>query len=216
MNDVDLVERVGTHVVAKIKGDLQETFDRLDEDGDGQISASELAALLADVNQGQAVDEESVQRVMSEVAKRRDAEGNGIILFDDFRKWYGTRLGHSSGRRTAPASSSSSSPRSSRHTLSRYMQSEQRMRADLDEMWCKIVGAIHLDADMETATRLVATLLGLNILSIEKEKVEEHLKDMDADKDGKVRDESVPSLLTSTTSSTSTSPSPPIHSATPR
>ena len=136
MNDVDLVERVGTHVVAKIKGDLQETFDRLDEDGDGQISASELAALLADVNQGQAVDEESVQRVMSEVAKRRDAEGNGIILFDDFRKW--------------------------------YMQSEQRMRADLDEMWCKIVGAIHLDADMETATRLVATLLGLNILSIEK------------------------------------------------
>ena len=85
------------------------------------------------------------------------------------------------------------------------MQSEQRMRADLDEMWCKIVGAIHLDADMETATRLVATLLGLNILSIEKEKVEEHLKDMDADKDGKVRDESVPSLLTSTTSSTSTS-----------
>jgi Ca2+/Na+ antiporter len=66
------------------------------------------------------------------------------------------------------------------------MQSEQRMRADLDEMWCKIVGAIHLDADMETATRLVATLLGLNILSIEKEKVEEHLKDMDADKDGKV------------------------------
>ena len=69
------------------------------------------------------------------------------------------------------------------------MQSEQRMRADLDEMWCKIVGAIHLDADMETATRLVATLLGLNILSIEKEKVEEHLKDMDADKDGKVRRE---------------------------
>ena len=125
VNDVDLVERVGTHVVAKIKGDLQETFDRLDEDGDGQISASELAALLAEVNQGQAVDEQSVQRVMSEVAKRRDAEGNGIILFDDFRKW--------------------------------YMQSEQRMRADLDEMWCKIVGAIHLDADME-ATRLVATL----------------------------------------------------------
>ena len=36
MNDVDLVERVGTHVVAKIKGDLQETFDRLDEDGDGR------------------------------------------------------------------------------------------------------------------------------------------------------------------------------------
>ena len=171
MNDVDLVERVGTHVVAKIKGDLQETFDRLDEDGDGQISASELAALLADVNQGQAVDEESVQRVMSEVAKRRDAEGNGIILFDDFRKWYGTRPGHSSGRRTAHAASSSS-PRSSCHH-SRYMQSEQRMRADLDEMWCKIVGAIHLDADMETATRLVATLLGLNILSIEKEKVEE-------------------------------------------
>jgi K+-dependent Na+/Ca+ exchanger-like protein len=87
VNDVDLVERVGTHVVAKIKGDLQETFDRLDEDGDGQISASELAALLAEVNQGQAVDEQSVQRVMSEVAKRRDAEGNGIILFDDFRKW---------------------------------------------------------------------------------------------------------------------------------
>ena len=106
VNDVDLVERVGTHVVAKIKGDLQETFDRLDEDGDGQISASELAALLADVNQGQAVDEQSVQRVMSEVAKRRDAEGNGIILFDDFRKWYGTRPGHSSGRRTAHASSS--------------------------------------------------------------------------------------------------------------
>ena len=98
------------------------------------------------------------------------------------------------------------------------MQSEQRMRADLDEMWCKIVGAIHLDADMETATRLVATLLGLNILSIEKEKVEEHLKDMDADKDGKVRHESPlrASLLTSTTSSTSTSPSPPLHSATPR
>ena len=72
------------------------------------------------------------------------------------------------------------------------MQSEQRMRADLDEMWCKIGGAIRLDADMETATRLVATLLGLNILSIEKEKVEEHLKDMDADKDGKVRRESPP------------------------
>ena len=81
------------------------------------------------------------------------------------------------------------------------MQSEQRMRADLDEMWCKIVGAIHLDADMETATRLVATLLGLNILSIEKEKVEEHLKDMDADKDGKVRDER-PSGLHSTSTST--------------
>ena len=95
------------------------------------------------------------------------------------------------------------------------MQSEQRMRADLDEMWCKIVGAIHLDADMETATRLVATLLGLNILSIEKEKVEEHLKDMDADKDGKVRDASPlrASLLTSTTS-TSTSTTSTSTSAT--
>ena len=87
------------------------------------------------------------------------------------------------------------------------------MRADLDEMWCKIVGAIHLDADMETATRLVATLLGLNILSIEKEKVEEHLKDMDADKDGKVETRASLGLhlLTSTSnshaSSTSTSPS---------
>ena len=105
------------------------------------------------------------------------------------------------------------------------MQSEQRMRADLDEMWCKIVGAIHLDADMETATRLVATLLGLNILSIEKEKVEEHLKDMDADKDGKVRDESVPQGFTTHLHhllhlhlpiTTTTSPSPPLHSATPR
>ena len=105
------------------------------------------------------------------------------------------------------------------------MQSEQRMRADLDEMWCKIVGAIHLDADMETATRLVATLLGLNILSIEKEKVEEHLKDMDADKDGKVRDESVPRGFTThlhlhltlhAPRSTSSSPSPPLDLATPR
>ena len=99
-----------------------------------------------------------VQRVLSEVAKRRDAGGQGIILFDDFRKW--------------------------------YMQSEQRMRADLDEMWARVVG--EGDADMETATRLVATLLGLNILSVERAKVEEHLKDMDADKDGKVRRESPP------------------------
>ena len=98
------------------------------------------------------------------------------------------------------------------------MQSEQRMRADLDEMWCKIVGAIHLDADMETATRLVATLLGLNILSIEKEKVEEHLKDMDADKDGKVRDESVPQGHYSPPPPPlpTTSTSPPLHLATPR
>ena len=140
MNDVDLVERVGTHVVAKIKGDLQETFDRLDEDGDGQISASELAALLADVNQGQAVDEESVQRVMSEVAKRRDAEGNGIILFDDFRKWYTGRVPDAAGcpQPTPPPPPPHPAPLL---PLRRYMQSEQRMRADLDEMWCKIVGA---------------------------------------------------------------------------
>ncbi len=102
------------------------------------------------------------------------------------------------------------------------MQSEQRMRADLDEMWCKIVGAIHLDADMETATRLVATLLGLNILSIEKEKVEEHLKDMDADKDGKVRDESVPRGFTTHLHHLlhlhlpPPPPPPPLHSAAPR
>ena len=99
------------------------------------------------------------------------------------------------------------------------------MRADLDEMWCKIVGAIHLDADMETATRLVATLLGLNILSIEKEKVEEHLKDMDADKDGKVRDESPQGFTTHLhhlhlhlhhLQHLPPPTSPPLHSATPR
>ena len=59
------------------------------------------------------------------------------------------------------------------------MQSEQRMRADLDEMWCKIVGAIHLDADMEAASGSWRRSWAQH-LSIEKEKVEEHLKDMDA------------------------------------
>lgn len=52
IQDQDVVDVAGTHVVSKIKGTCAETFAHIDKDGDGSIDASELGILLAEMNDG--------------------------------------------------------------------------------------------------------------------------------------------------------------------
>ncbi|WOL13714.1 hypothetical protein Cni_G22492 [Canna indica] len=59
-------------------GDLQRVFNKFDSNGDGKISAEELADVLESL--GQRPSDEELLRMMSEV----DTDGDGFISFDEF------------------------------------------------------------------------------------------------------------------------------------
>ncbi len=69
-------------VLTIVSGDVEETFNKLDVDGDGQISKNELGRLLEGLDVH--VMEDSINGLMHEL----DKNGDGIITFDEFSLWY--------------------------------------------------------------------------------------------------------------------------------
>jgi len=78
----DLHDVASITVVNSIRGDVRETFEKLDLDGDGFLDLSELGALL----QGLAADVS--RRPLEALMVELDANGDGRVSFKEFSRWY--------------------------------------------------------------------------------------------------------------------------------
>lgn len=77
-----IAETAGMGAVTKISGDVRNTFDQIDTDGNGVIDTEELLSLLQRFDTG-ATEEEALM-----IFKDLDTDGNGTISFDEFQVWY--------------------------------------------------------------------------------------------------------------------------------
>jgi len=73
---------VSISVVNSISGDVQETFDKLDKDGNGYLDMNELGSLL----QGLHADLEL--NPIEDLMKELDLNGDGKLSFPEFSTWY--------------------------------------------------------------------------------------------------------------------------------
>jgi len=80
--DSTFLEAMGVHIVARMKGTTRETFNEIDEDGNGHIDLGELKKVL--VKLGEHVADQDVLMCFNEV----DSDGNGEISYEEFEKWY--------------------------------------------------------------------------------------------------------------------------------
>jgi len=81
----DITDTAGVACVARIKGDVNEVFDELDKNGNGQIDPDELKTLLIKLGTDPAmVTEEAVLKAVKEI----DKTGQGIVVRQDFIVWY--------------------------------------------------------------------------------------------------------------------------------
>ena len=81
--DAPLLETAGVSVVFKIKGDVKEVFDQLDEDKSGTLEANEIKTLLKMLTDTEVTDE-----VVADVMSQLDIDNNGLIDFAEFTVWY--------------------------------------------------------------------------------------------------------------------------------
>jgi calmodulin len=73
---------VSTRAVLDMAGDVQQTFDHLDTNSDGQLDLNELKALLRGIELPAKEDE--VEKLMIEL----DKNNNGKVDFAEFASWY--------------------------------------------------------------------------------------------------------------------------------
>ncbi|GMH88344.1 hypothetical protein TrST_g13962 [Triparma strigata] len=78
-----LAETAGTAIVTQITGDVNETFKKIDTNGNGMIEVSEIGNLLKEVS-GAKVSPEEVRKVMEQI----DKEKRGEIDLATFTQWY--------------------------------------------------------------------------------------------------------------------------------
>ena len=64
-----------------IKDDIEEMFDRIDEDGDGSISFGEFASLMLEMDHAKSA---SALRIGFDAI---DKDGDGRVSFAEFRDW---------------------------------------------------------------------------------------------------------------------------------
>ena len=79
-----IMETAGVHVVTRIKGDVNETFEGLDKNKNGKIEKNELFALFEQLAAGGKVDAEEVDKVY----KQLDVNGDGTVSKEEFIMWY--------------------------------------------------------------------------------------------------------------------------------
>jgi len=73
---------VSTRAVLDMAGDVKETFDHLDKNGDETLDISELGDLLKGIDLP--VNEEQIEKLMKELDKNKD----GKVDFAEFASWY--------------------------------------------------------------------------------------------------------------------------------
>jgi len=78
----NLWDTIPYHIVTDIQGNLQETFNTFDKNGDGSIDIEELGAIFPKL--GCPIDSKELQRLFKELDKNND----GTLQFDEFKKWY--------------------------------------------------------------------------------------------------------------------------------
>jgi len=75
-------EKGGLGIVAKIQGDVDQVFKKIDINGDGNIDKEELGKLFEKL--GHEIGEEELEHVFASL----DLDGNGTICEEEFSKWY--------------------------------------------------------------------------------------------------------------------------------
>ncbi|CAM9733336.1 unnamed protein product [Discosporangium mesarthrocarpum] len=81
-SDGDMFDTAGVHIVARIAGDVRQTFVELDKNGDGKIDQDELELLLKSL--GTKPRPEDVQDIILKI----DEDHDNQIDFDEFTAWY--------------------------------------------------------------------------------------------------------------------------------
>jgi len=77
-----LYETAGVAAVTQIKGELEDTFKRLDKDNDGKINIKEVTELLSSL--GVKTDSAAIKTSIRRINRSADEE----IDFESFKKWY--------------------------------------------------------------------------------------------------------------------------------
>uniref|UniRef100_A0A7S1UHZ0 EF-hand domain-containing protein n=1 Tax=Phaeomonas parva TaxID=124430 RepID=A0A7S1UHZ0_9STRA len=80
--DGDMLSTAGTAIVARITGDVKETFEKLDQNGDGTIDSNELEMLLRKL--GSTPSQEAIQGIINTI----DVDDDNKINFEEFTTWY--------------------------------------------------------------------------------------------------------------------------------
>merc|ERR1712038_781915 len=85
------LDKARISLVSKISGNVDDVFDFVDENGDGQITRDELKRCFQKIEGNTAVDEneeaiteEELDLIMSDI----DSNGNGQVSKKEFRAWY--------------------------------------------------------------------------------------------------------------------------------
>lgn len=82
LDSKNFVEGVSIRVVTEIEGNVDQTFDSIDTDGNGHIDQQELDALVKTL--GFDTEQSNTQDLFTSI----DTDGNGKISKDEFRQWY--------------------------------------------------------------------------------------------------------------------------------
>merc|ERR1712038_1717071 len=77
------LDKARISLVSKISGNVDDVFDFVDENGDGQITREELQKCFQKIEEDK-VSEEEIDQIMNDI----DYNGNGLVSKKEFRAWY--------------------------------------------------------------------------------------------------------------------------------
>ena len=69
-------------MVARIRGEVKDTFNYIDANNDSNIDMAELKGVLAEL--GETISHDDAVVVFNEI----DTDGNGLISYKEFEQWY--------------------------------------------------------------------------------------------------------------------------------